>query len=585
VWSAPATVGPYNANSSITALSPLPGGTRLAVGATGTFDMYQPTSATRLAFWDPAANTYAPPASGIGDFSNFGYAFTNSAATFNGDLYLGGQFRGIGTSRGRNLAKWDGATLSAAPGIPSTIGRVSAMLADQATNSLYIASDDFSQALARYDGATLTVLGDSDQTGYPSGISAVNQLVKYNGELVVAGSFSRTGKPSYIARRTGTTWGRFGGVDPNGAASALTTWSSPLIAGGANLLVISGSFTQVGALAAKVAAFDGTTWRALGQPSFTAGYSASPATELFVHDGDLHMAAYMNGINGNNNAYPIIIRYNPATDLWVELPRPAPPVVTGFGQPYGAVSYGGSIWVATGSYSIPGMFNNCGLLRWDGTRWSTYGGMGAGFSSQAYGVHAHNNEIILLGGFGVVGQQVSGQGGNAIGGVVSHAWARLDPAGAPPAINTQPRDAQVCAGGSVDFVVTASTLSPPLRYQWYVALPGDPLPTAIVNGSNGRFVATGATSGTLRVSGVVFGGDLEIYAEVVDECQQAAKSRTAILAVCGADYNCDGFVDFFDFDDFVLAFETGVPSADFNADGFIDFFDFDDYVAQFESGC
>jgi hypothetical protein len=54
---------------------------------------------------------------------------------------------------------------------------------------------------------------------------------------------------------------------------------------------------------------------------------------------------------------------------------------------------------------------------------------------------------------------------------------------------------------------------------------------------------------------------------------------------CPADFNRDGFVDFFDFDDFVLAFEAGDPAADFNIDGFIDFFDFDDFVLAFETGC
>jgi fibronectin-binding autotransporter adhesin len=54
---------------------------------------------------------------------------------------------------------------------------------------------------------------------------------------------------------------------------------------------------------------------------------------------------------------------------------------------------------------------------------------------------------------------------------------------------------------------------------------------------------------------------------------------------CAADFNGDGFIDFFDFDDFVLAFEAGDPSADFNNDGFIDFFDFDDFVLAFDAGC
>jgi hypothetical protein len=55
-----------------------------------------------------------------------------------------------------------------------------------------------------------------------------------------------------------------------------------------------------------------------------------------------------------------------------------------------------------------------------------------------------------------------------------------------------------------------------------------------------------------------------------------------------ADFNGDGFVDFFDYDDFVRCFESGVcppgRTADFNGDGFADFFDYDDFVRAFEGG-
>jgi hypothetical protein len=58
---------------------------------------------------------------------------------------------------------------------------------------------------------------------------------------------------------------------------------------------------------------------------------------------------------------------------------------------------------------------------------------------------------------------------------------------------------------------------------------------------------------------------------------------------CAADFNQDGFVDFFDYDDFVACYEgTTCPAgttADVNHDGFVDFFDYDDFVAIFEAGC
>ena len=59
----------------------------------------------------------------------------------------------------------------------------------------------------------------------------------------------------------------------------------------------------------------------------------------------------------------------------------------------------------------------------------------------------------------------------------------------------------------------------------------------------------------------------------------------AAARLCPADYNQDGFLDFFDYDDFVAAYETGTGNADFNGDGFVDFFDYDDFVLAYEVGC
>lgn len=58
--------------------------------------------------------------------------------------------------------------------------------------------------------------------------------------------------------------------------------------------------------------------------------------------------------------------------------------------------------------------------------------------------------------------------------------------------------------------------------------------------------------------------------------------------LCPGDFNCDGFIDFFDYDAFVGCFETEVcngGTADFNRDGFVDFFDYSDFVLAFETGC
>ncbi|MEK6702028.1 MAG: GC-type dockerin domain-anchored protein [Planctomycetota bacterium] len=58
-----------------------------------------------------------------------------------------------------------------------------------------------------------------------------------------------------------------------------------------------------------------------------------------------------------------------------------------------------------------------------------------------------------------------------------------------------------------------------------------------------------------------------------------------LTPACPADFDGDGTVDFFDYDAFVTAFESGAPGADFDADGTIDFFDYDAFVNAFEAGC
>jgi hypothetical protein len=60
----------------------------------------------------------------------------------------------------------------------------------------------------------------------------------------------------------------------------------------------------------------------------------------------------------------------------------------------------------------------------------------------------------------------------------------------------------------------------------------------------------------------------------------------ALPPACPPDFNHDGSVDFFDYDDFVVCFEdAGCAAGDFNHDGSVDFFDYDDFVLAFEIGC
>jgi hypothetical protein len=81
-----------------------------------------------------------------------------------------------------------------------------------------------------------------------------------------------------------------------------------------------------------------------------------------------------------------------------------------------------------------------------------------------------------------------------------------------------------------------------------------------------------------------------VYTEHVKSGTVAVRLFTNTGApTCPADFNGDGFLDFFDYDDYVFCFESGTcppgRTADFNGDDFVDFFDYDDFVLNFETGC
>ncbi|QOI99053.1 MAG: hypothetical protein HRU70_00515 [Phycisphaeraceae bacterium] len=84
----------------------------------------------------------------------------------------------------------------------------------------------------------------------------------------------------------------------------------------------------------------------------------------------------------------------------------------------------------------------------------------------------------------------------------------------------------------------------------------------------------------------VFLADAVHYTPLGAREKARLEAQTLLRAfACPADFNGDGFIDLFDIDAYITAFEDGDPDADFDADGFLDFFDLDGYVAAFDLGC
>lgn len=68
-------------------------------------------------------------------------------------------------------------------------------------------------------------------------------------------------------------------------------------------------------------------------------------------------------------------------------------------------------------------------------------------------------------------------------------------------------------------------------------------------------------------------------------CVDANQNGKADVCDCKADFDGTGFVDFDDFNLFVVAFEAGDIAADFDTSGFVDFDDFNLFVVAYEAGC
>jgi hypothetical protein len=197
------------------------------------------------------------------------------------------------------------------------------------------------------------------------------------------------------------------------------------------------------------------------------------------------------------------------------------------------------------------------IARWKGGAWQP---LGSGVGSTVRALAVHNGELIA-------GGQLTAAGGKG-----SAYWARWSDAPTSPTISSQPADLIACPSGSAVFSVGAAGTWP-FTYSWRKGgVPIDPLANP-----------SGATD-TLTLSHVS-GADAGSYDCVVSNGCGGVTSDPAFLAVCPADFNCDGFVMGDDYTAFINAFEAGDLSADFNGDGLVMGDDYTGFINAFEGGC
>lgn len=122
-----------------------------------------------------------------------------------------------------------------------------------------------------------------------------------------------------------------------------------------------------------------------------------------------------------------------------------------------------------------------------------------------------------------------------------------------------------------------------------VTPPGSPSPTYTITDVGGSVAFSGNALNIAfsNVAAVSSATDLAITSRnLTGPLSLSSANFSPATPPCPADFNQDGFLDGFDYDDFVAAFEDQGPgNPDFNQDGFVDGFDYDGFVQAFEQGC
>lgn len=197
-----------------------------------------------------------------GAWVSLGSAIDNevSAIGVNGnDIYITGVFSSAGGIRANNIARWNGNSWSAV-GVPVVTGYFMSSIDCILVNGtdIYV-SGNFSgiggitaSGIAKWNGTTWSALG--------SGISGeFRSLAWYNGELYAAGYYSIPGNTGNgIIKWNGSTWSTFG--QPFSSSDFIST----MYVNG-NDLYVAGRFSSIdGVTVNNIAKWNGTSWSALG---------------------------------------------------------------------------------------------------------------------------------------------------------------------------------------------------------------------------------------------------------------------------------------------------------------------------------
>ncbi|MCK4415304.1 MAG: hypothetical protein KAY32_17355 [Candidatus Eisenbacteria sp.] len=343
-------------------------------------------------FWGPGEGTshsiaifdgssWLPlPGGGLQGIGPLDGSTVSAMAEYRGDIYVAGNFPGVGDLQVPLLARWsDGEWSEVATGGQGIVGRVSAVAF---WGDRLVAGGRFTSAggraisrVAIFDQGVWEPLG-------PGLDGPVEALMPYSDGIVAAGGFSRAGDLP-VAKVTlwdGSAWHAFGPGLLGGSVYALAVYQGDLIAGG--------GFNRSGETTlSRVARWDGTAWRPMGVEL------DGTVRALEVHEGALFAAGDFTGHlacwngdrwrpTGQGGASRLSSLHSTADGLYAAGGFAAVYHWVGgrsdvIDLPWGRVfclgSHKGDLIVG-GRLHFPDSFRETGLLRWNGSDWSAVDG-------------------------------------------------------------------------------------------------------------------------------------------------------------------------------------------------------------------
>jgi len=300
---------------------------------------------------------------------------TAAAVDGSGNLYIGGVFNIVGDLLVTNIAKWNGTSWAAMPGI----GEVFALAASgTSVYAAYLLPEGGAHVVAKWDGASWTSLGPPTSD--------------YVCALAVSGSDLYAGGPTGVSKWNGSSWSALGaGMGPNGGVCALALSGGNLYAGG--------GFSSAGGMPANnIAKWDGSRWSALGS-GLT---NPNPAGVAYVHALAVSAATCMRRASLRRQAA-------------------GQPITSPSGTVLALAPSGSDLYVA-GTFTWVGHMPATNIAKWDGNGWSSLGSgiTGAGCGA-VYALAVSGSDVYAGGAF----TNASGEAANHIAKWNGTNWSAL----------------------------------------------------------------------------------------------------------------------------------------------------------------